>query len=85
MRTTITLDPDVALLVEREMKEKRLKFKDAVNDALRRQLSRGGGSGTGFSVPTFKTGTPLVDLAYANHIAVELEDEATLRKLAEGR
>lgn len=38
MRTTITLDPDVALLVEREMAARNAHFKQVVNDALRRQL-----------------------------------------------
>lgn len=36
MRTTITLDPDVARDVERRMAEEGLSFKRVVNDALRR-------------------------------------------------
>ncbi len=33
MRTTITLDPDVAALVQRAMAERGLGFKEAVNEA----------------------------------------------------
>ena len=35
MRTTITLDPDTRLLIERAMRERGLSFKDAVNEAIR--------------------------------------------------
>lgn len=39
MRTTITLDPDVEALVGKAMRERKLSFKAAVNDALRRGLA----------------------------------------------
>ena len=38
MRTTLTLEPDVALALERLRKGKRLSLKQAVNDALRKGL-----------------------------------------------
>jgi hypothetical protein len=38
VRTTITLDPDVAALLERVRKARKLGLKDAINDALRRGL-----------------------------------------------
>lgn len=38
MRTTLTLEPDVAHALERLRKQKRLTFKQAVNDALRKGL-----------------------------------------------
>lgn len=85
VRTTITLDPDVALLVEREMAARNLRFKDVVNEALRRQL--GGGDRAVPSLTTFARdlGEPAVDLTKANQVAADLEDEELLRKLAQGR
>lgn len=39
MRTTVTLDPDVVLLLEQAMSARRQSFKDALNDAVRRGLA----------------------------------------------
>ncbi len=39
MRTTLTLDPDVALALDRLRKERGLGLKEAVNEALRRGLA----------------------------------------------
>lgn len=85
MRTTITLDPDVALLIEREMATRNLRFKQVINDALRRQL---GGSQT--ALPSLTDvgrdlGSATVDLTKANQLAADLEDEELLRKMAQGR
>jgi hypothetical protein len=38
VRTTLTLDPDVAALLERVRKARKLGLKEAINDALRRGL-----------------------------------------------
>lgn len=83
MRTTITLDPDVAALIDREMKARRVRFKDAVNDALRRQL--GGGTAPTLSLPSRDLGAAAVDLTTANRLAAELEDDELARKLTQGR
>ena len=42
MRTTLTLDPDVAALLKKAVAKGELSFKQAVNDALRRGLTDGG-------------------------------------------
>ena len=39
MRTTVTLDPDVARLVDAAMQRDRRTFKDTINDAIRRGIS----------------------------------------------
>jgi len=39
MRTTLTLDPDVAVLVEQARESTKRSFKEIVNDALRRGLA----------------------------------------------
>ncbi len=38
MRTTLTLDDDVAIRLERERRKRRMPFKDIVNEALRAGL-----------------------------------------------
>ena len=40
MRTTLTLDPDVARLLDEEVHRQRKPFKEVVNDALRRGLTQ---------------------------------------------
>lgn len=41
VRTTLTLDPDVARLLEEEAHRRRLPWKQVVNDAIRRGLAAG--------------------------------------------
>jgi hypothetical protein len=38
MRTTLTLDPDVSVRIERLRRERRLSLKQAINETLRRGL-----------------------------------------------
>jgi hypothetical protein len=84
MRTTITLDPDVEELVQREMHERRISFKQAVNDGLRSGL-RTTMPGEPFETPTFDLGTPRANLDRALALAGALEDEERLQRLAAGR
>lgn len=91
MRTTVTLDSDVELKLQRLMRERRITFKEAVNSTLRAGLGIGDdGPGRAkakgdYSFPTYSMGEPLMDLTHANRIAEELEDEAILQKLALGK
>jgi hypothetical protein len=50
MRTTLTLDPDVARMVQEEVHRVRKPFKDVVNDALRRGLTSSGLAGPGSAI-----------------------------------
>ena len=84
MRTTVTLEPDVETLVRRAMKERGTGFKETVNDGLRRGLG-GASAPVDLSFPSFDMGVPFRDVIRANRLAAELEDEALLGKLAEGR
>ena len=84
MRTTITLDPDVATLVEREMQARNLRFKEAVNEALRRQL--GGGAGAPpLRLPARDLGPARIDITHANRLVGQLEDAEIGHKLEQGR
>ena len=84
MRTTITLDPDTRLLVERSMRERGISFKDAVNEAIRAGL---GGPSAGPRTYTVARdlGPARVDLTKALRLAGELEDDALARRFTEGR
>ena len=77
MRTTLTLDPDVAQKLKRRMKERRLTLKDAVNQALRAGLSIGPEPSAGpFIVEPHSFGfKPGIDLDKLNQLADELEAE----------
>ena len=79
MRTTITLDPDVEALVSKAMRERKLSFKSAVNEALRRGLANETDPEP-YEVPTFNLGAR-VNLDKAAQIAGQLEDEEILRKM----
>lgn len=84
MRTTVTLDPDVEELIRQRMHERHSTFKDVVNEGLRVAL-RATGTAPAHQTPVFDLGTPRADLDRALALAGALEDEARLRRLAEGR
>jgi hypothetical protein len=83
MRTTITLEPDVAALVERDMRQRGVTFKVAVNDAIRRTL--GDRPRADFSFPTFDLGPATYDLTRSTQLAAALEDEEIVRDLQVGK
>ncbi|MGF1661590.1 MAG: antitoxin [Kineosporiaceae bacterium] len=86
MRTTVTLDADVAAAVQAVMRERGMSFKAALNTLVRRSVFGGSASAQPFTVTAFAADlAPGVDLATANRLAAELEDEETLRELELGR
>lgn len=79
MRTTLTLDADVARMLEEEAHRQRKSFKEVVNDALRRGLSQKSGKAPRFRVnPHAAKLQPGIDRASFNRLADELEDAAVL-------
>lgn len=84
MRTTITLDPDTRLLVERAMRERDLTFKEAVNAAIRAGLGEAPQPARSYTSPR-ELGPAAVDLTKALDVAARLEDDVLARRLAEGR
>lgn len=84
MRTTVTLDPDVVLLLEKRQRERRVSFKQALNDAVRAGLGDVQQQRQPFRTMTAKLGEPAVDLDRALQLAAELEDEERARKLQRG-
>lgn len=83
MRTTVTLDPDSRLLIERLMRERGLSFKQAINEAIRRGLA-GEAESRDYTIPR-RMGAPRVDLTKALQISTRTEDEARAHRLREGR
>jgi len=83
MRTTLTLDGDVADRLRALARERGLPFKQVVNAVLRRGLHDGPEAPTTpFRVDARRLGLrPGVDLDRALDLASRLEDEETVRKL----
>jgi hypothetical protein len=83
MRTTLTLERDVAEGLRREMRRSGKGLKAAVNDALRRGLQLGGKPARvpRFTVEPHAFGVrPGVDLDRMNQLVDELETDAATRK-----
>ena len=83
MRTTLTIDDDLAAIMEREGKRKGLTFKELINSTLRRGLEREGVGEVKRKVMTrphsfgFKGG---IDPDKLNQLADELEAEEFVKK-----
>ncbi len=73
MRTTVTLDDDVAALVESERARTGESFKTAIN----RLLRRGGRSDPEVNPPALPTlpGRPLLDVSDVSALLATLDDE----------
>lgn len=77
MRTTITLDDDVARLISDAQHRERKTFKQVVNEAVRRGLSAPGPAATPYTVRVHHSGVrPGIDVTALNRLADELEDDA---------
>jgi hypothetical protein len=82
MRTTVTLDPDVAAKLKQTARERDISFKEALNSSVRRGLEGSGTASRPYRVPTRRLGVrPGVNLDKALQLASELEDAETMRKL----
>jgi hypothetical protein len=83
MRTTITLDPDVARRIRERMRDLDLGFKEVVNQALRAGLRAETQARKPFIVEPHPGGFHAgIDLDKMNQLADELESEEVSRELA---
>jgi hypothetical protein len=80
VRTTVTLDADTEVLLRQEMTRRRLSFKAALNEAIRRGLlSRG--KTKAYRVKPFRSAyRPGVDRLRLNQLADQLEADSFRRK-----
>ncbi len=88
MRTTITLDPDVEVRLQRLMHERGITFKAAVNETLRAGLDheRTAAQVGPYVLPAFDLGIrPGIDIDRIGHLIHDWEDEEIVRKMREGR
>ena len=83
MRTTLTLDPDVALKLKRKMAEQKMTLKDAVNQALRVGLAaKDAPARVPFKVIPFDLGfLPGIDQDKLGQLDDRLESERIARQL----
>lgn len=79
MRTTLTLDDDVARLIQEAAHRTRTSVKQVVNTALRAALAPRAAQGTPYRETVHHAElAPGLDLAGFNRLADELEDEAII-------
>jgi len=82
MRTTVTLEPDIAAQLHRLASERGTSFKATINATLRAGLEAGVAAPSPYREVTHSLGVmPGIDLTKALRLAAELEDEETVRKL----
>ena len=82
MRTTVTLDPDLAARLRALARERGASFKETLNSVVRRGLAETTGSPRPFRLRTQAMGLrPGIDLDKALQLAAELEDAEIVRKL----
>jgi hypothetical protein len=82
MRTTVTLEPDLAARLQQLAREREVSFKAVLNDAVRAGLEGGSPPSRAFRVRARPLGVRAdVDLAKALSLAAEMEDAEILRKL----
>ena len=83
MRTTVTLDSDTEQIVRQHMTERRVSFKQALNDLVREGRASAEGPRQ-FKTTTRSMGRPKVDLDKALRLAGELDDSEIAAKLETG-
>lgn len=82
MRTTVTLDPDVAAKLKARAREHGISFKQALNQAVRAGLDGGRRPARRFRLYTHPMGLrPGVQIDKALQLAAALEDEEITRRL----
>lgn len=82
MRTTVTLDEDVAAKLHQASRSRGVSFKAALNDAVRAGLTAGAPPSRSYRMPTRDMGLRSgIDLDRALRLADELEDVEIIRKL----
>jgi hypothetical protein len=83
MRTTVTLDDDVAAKLQKESRDKGISFKEALNSNVRRGLAANDAPRP-YRVKAVRLNAKRgLDLDRALGLAARLEDDETLRKLAQ--
>jgi Ribbon-helix-helix protein, copG family len=87
MRTTVTLDDDVAAKLKRIARDRDVSFKEALNSTVRRGFERGEAKPRPYRLPPPRRmeAKPGVNLDKALQLAGEMEDAEVLRKMRLGK
>ena len=86
MRTTVTLDEDLAKALKRRARERDVPFKRVLNEAVRAGLEGGSAAAKPYRMKPSNLGLRSeFDFTKALGIATELEDAEIVRKLEQGR
>jgi len=85
LRTTVTLDDDVAMLLKKFSEEAGLTFRDAVNQSIRRGLNPQALREAVEILQLRSMGRPTVDLTQALSLVESLDDEAVSSSLRSSR
>lgn len=87
MRTTVTLDPDVAAKLKQTARASGVSFKEALNTTVRRGFEHGAAKSRPYRLPSPQRleAKPGVNLVKALQLAGEMEDAETIRKLQLGK
>lgn len=83
MRTTVTLDDDVAAKLKRLARDRDISFKEALNSSVRRGIERGEAKPRPYRLPPPQRleARPGVNLVKALQLAGELEDAEIIRRM----
>jgi hypothetical protein len=87
MRTTVTIDPDVEVLLQAAVSEQQKSLDEVLNDALRQALSHVAEPGhQPYRIQPRSLGIrPGINLDKSLPLADQLDDDEIIRKLREGR
>jgi plasmid stability protein len=85
VRTTMTLDDDVAEALRTLAHERHASFKQVVNETLRSGLKPAQATPATSYTTVSNMGVPKVDLTKALQLASDLEDQEIIRKLEQRR
>lgn len=86
MRTTVTLDDDVAAALKRRAHERDVPFKTVLNETIRAGLASRAPASSRYRMTSRNLRVrPGIDLTKGLQLAAELEDAEIVRKLEQGR
>lgn len=87
MRTTVTLDDDLAEVLKRRARERDVPFKRVLNETIRAGLTAGTpAGGAPYRMKPRNLGVrPGIDLTKALELAATLEDDEVFREIERGR
>lgn len=85
VRTTVTLDDDLAARLRDRAHERGVPFKTVINEALRHGLDRTAGPSERYVLRGRRMGVPKVDVTKALQLSGQMEDAELARRMSRER